>query len=328
MRGDRILSGMRPTGRLHLGHLIGVLKNWVQLQSKYECFFMVADWHALMSEYEDPLPIKEYALECVADWLACGIEPDKSHIFRQSCIKEHTELHIALSIITPLGWLERCPTYKEQLKEMDSRQLATYGFLGYPVLQAADILLYKATHVPVGEDQLAHLELVREIGRRFNHMFKKELFGNPKSILTKTPKLLGIDGRKMSKSYGNAINLSDSPAEINKKVASMFTDPARLTKYDPGHPNLCNVYHYYQVFCPKKAPEVWDYCSNAKKGCVECKDTLADIVVEYISPIRQTREKLLKSKDKLKDILHQGSKAAQCIATQTMEEVKEATGLA
>lgn len=327
MGKERVLSGMRPTGRLHLGHLSGALKNWIQLQTKYECFFMVADWHALMSEYEESAHIKEYIIDCVADWLACGIDPDRCHIFRQSSIKEHAELHIVLSIITPLGWLERCPTYKEQLKEMVTRQLATYGFLGYPVLQASDILLYKATHVPVGEDQLAHLELVREIARRFNHIFKKEAFESPASILTKTPKLLGIDGRKMSKSYGNAINLSDSPEEIRKKVASMFTDPARLTKSDPGHPAICNVYHYYQVFCPKKAPEVWDYCSNAKKGCVECKDYLADILIKHISPIRERRLKLLKSISKLEDILYEGSKAAHRIAKQTMEEVKEYTGL-
>lgn len=318
---------MRPTGKLHLGHLVGALNNWVKLQDKYECFFMLADWHALMSEYESPGHIKDDSIECLVDWLACGIDPYKSSIFIQSKVKQHAELHLALSIITPLGWLERCPTYKEQMKELSSRNLSTYGFLGYPVLQASDILLYKATHVPVGEDQLAHLEITREIARRFNHLFKKKIFSDPETILTKNPRLLGIDGRKMSKSYGNAINLSDEPLEIKRKVASMFTDPDRKTKDDVGHPDICNVYHYYKTFCPKKADEVWDYCSSARKGCVECKDALADILIEVITPMRQRRERLLKSKSKLEDILCQGLKKARGIAAETMGEVRKAIGL-
>lgn len=324
---QRVLSGMRPTGKLHIGHLVGALKNWIELQTKYECLFMVADWHALMSEYEDPADIKLNTIECVIDWIACGINSDRSTIFQQSQIKEHLELHIILSIITPLGWLERCPTYKEQLKEMGTRDLSTYGFLGYPVLQASDILIYRAALVPVGDDQLAHLELVREIARRFNHLFKKELFNEPQAILTEVPRLLGIDGRKMSKSYGNAIYLSDPADIIKKKVLQMFTDPQRIKMSDPGHPQNCNVYSYYKVFAQWKAPEVWDYCSNAKKGCVECKGSLAEILIGIIDPIRKAREKLLKDRGAIEALLASGSKRAHRIASQTIEEVRQAIGL-
>ncbi|TAN61247.1 tryptophan--tRNA ligase, partial [bacterium] len=239
MSKKRILSGMRPTGKLHLGHLFGVLENWKKLQDEYECFFMAADWHALMSEYENPQSLRDNIIDNAADWLSCGISPDKSHIFIQSRVKEHLELHMIFSILTPLGWLERCPTYKEQLREITNRNLSTYGFLGYPVLQAADILLYKADCVPVGEDQLAHLELTREIGRRFNGLYKKEIFADPKAILSEASRLLGIDGRKMSKSYDNAIAISDEPQAIRKKVQSMFTDPRRIKLSDPGHPEKC-----------------------------------------------------------------------------------------
>ncbi|MBI4712444.1 MAG: tryptophan--tRNA ligase [Planctomycetes bacterium] len=253
----RILSGMRPTGRLHLGHLVGALENWVALQKDYDCFYMVADWHALMSEYQDPSNIRQYSIDNVTDWLACGIDPAKSVVFIQSDVPEHTELHLVLSAITPLGWLERCPTYKEALEELKHKDITTYAFLGYPVLQAADILIYKANAVPVGEDQLPHLELTREIARRFNYLYcnsrnKAPLFPEPDAKLTRFPRLLGLDRRKMSKSYENAINLSDSTDEIKKKVQTMFTDPQRIKKTDPGHPSECNVYAYYKVFNPAR----------------------------------------------------------------------------
>jgi len=237
----RIFSGMRPTGRLHLGHLLGALQNWTALQDKYECIFGIVDWHALFSEYAYSKEIKENIIEMAIDWLACGIDPKRSIVFVQSHVPEHVELQMFLSCITPLGWLERNPTYKEQLREVTTRDLQTFGFLGYPVLQAADILLYKATAVPIGEDQLPHIELTREIARRFNHIYKKNIFPDCKAILTKTPRLLGVDGRKMSKSYQNAINLSDSIQEITKKVKQMFTDPKRIKLKDPGHPQECNV---------------------------------------------------------------------------------------
>ena len=245
---------MRPTGKLHLGHLLGALKNWASLQEDYQCIFSIADWHALMSEYENSKELRGYGIDMAIDWIACGIDPQKAILYLQSDVPEHLELQMFLSCLTPLGWLERNPTYKEQLREITSRDLQTYAFLGYPVLQAADILLYKADAVPIGEDQLPHLELCREIARRFNSIYKKEVFNDCNAILTETPRLLGLDNRKMSKSYGNTINLSDSEKEVETKVVSMITDPKRLRKTDPGHPEECNVYSYYQVFAPQEAP--------------------------------------------------------------------------
>jgi tryptophanyl-tRNA synthetase len=240
----RILSGMRPTGPMHIGHLLGALENWKRMQEEYGCFFMVADWHALMSEYATPGNIKKFTLENVNDWLCFGIDPAKSVIFRQSDVPEHLELDMILSCITPLPWLERCPTYKEQLREVKGRDLTTYGFLGYPVLQAADILLYKADAVPVGADQLPHLELTREIARRFHDIAKENIFPEPKPLLTESPKILGLDNRKMSKSYNNFIALSDGKEEIKKKVMSMITDPKKIKLGDPGRPDICNVYSF------------------------------------------------------------------------------------
>lgn len=323
----RILSGMRPTGKLHLGHLFGVLENWKKLQDEYECFFMAADWHALMSEYENPRSLRVNILDNVADWLSCGILPEKSHIFIQSRVKEHLELYMIFSILTPLGWLERCPTYKEQLREITNRNLSTYGFLGYPVLQAADILLYKADCVPVGEDQLPHLELTREIGRRFNGLYKKEIFADPKAILSEASRLLGIDGRKMSKSYDNTISISDEPELIAKKVRSMFTDPQRIKLSDPGHPEKCNVHSYYAVFAPERKKEIDHLCRQSKIGCTECKKELSGIMVKYLAPIQEKRRQLLKDKDKLSDILQAGEKKAQAVASETMQEVKEVIGM-
>ena len=323
----RILSGMRPTGRLHLGHLVGVLRNWVELQEKYNCLFMVADWHALMSEYQDPGSIRQNITDCVADWVSVGIDPDKSAIFLQSAVKEHLELNMILADLTPLAWLERCPTYKEQLREQSKRDLTTYGFLGYPVLQAADILLYKAHEVPIGEDQLPHLELTREIARKFGNMYGKNVFIEPQPLFTKTPRLLGIDNRKMSKSFDNFIALSDPPKVIKEKVARMFTDPQRIRISDPGHPDKCNVYSYYKIFKPESAREVHDYCSHATVGCTVCKKNLAETVISHLEDIHERRKKIVEDKHGIEGILRKGTDKARAIASATIKEVKKAVKL-
>ncbi len=318
-----VFSAMRPTGKLHLGHLVGALTNWLDLQEKYSCLFSIVDWHALMGEYEQSKTIHENVIDMAIDWMACGIDPSKSILFVQSHVPEHLELQMIFSCITPLGWLERNPTYKEQLREIKTRDLQTYGFLGYPVLQAADILLYKANAVPIGEDQLPHLELSREISRRFNHIFKNEYFPDCEAILTKTPRLLGIDGRKMSKSYQNAIHLSDSKEDVTKKVKNMFTDPKRIRLSDPGHPDECNVCEYYKVFAPEKTEEVQEWCTKAQKGCTDCKQILTDELMRHLEPIQEKREALSKNKDRVKDILYGGQKRAKQIAQETMGQVKE-----
>ncbi len=323
----RILSGMRPTGKLHLGHLVGALDNWVKLQEEYDCFFMVADWHALMSEYENTKAIPEYAIDNVIDWLASGIDPEKSTLFIQSQVPEHCQLHMIFSCLVPLGWLERCPTYKEQLREAKARDLNTYGFLGYPVLQAADILLYKAERVPVGEDQLPHLELTREISRRFNSLYKKEVFGEAEALLTKFPRLLGLDGRKMSKSYNNAIDLSDSQDEIKKKASTMITDPQRIKLTDPGHPEICNVYAYYSIFIPEMKNDVYDWCVNAKIGCTECKKRMAEGLIKKLEPFSQRRAELARDKDRIIKILAKGREKAATLASQTIKEAEAAMGI-
>ncbi len=323
----RLLSGMRPTGPLHLGHLVGALSNWANLQDKYECYFMVADWHAHMSEYERPQDLKKYTIDNVIDWISCGVNPQKSVLFVQSHIKEHVELHLLLSNITPLGWLERCPTYKEQLRELKTRNLHTYGFLGYPVLQSADILAYKADVVPVGEDQLAHLELTREILRRFQHIYKKKVFPEPKGILTKSSRLLGVDNRKMSKSYDNFIALSDTPDELAKKAAQMITDPQRIKRSDPGHPKVCNVFSYFKTFAPEMEKDLCRDCIHARIGCTECKKKLAGVLNKVLAPIRQKRKELNKDKTKIEDILKTGAKKAKKVAGETLSEVKKLIGL-
>lgn len=319
----RIFSGMRPTGKLHLGHLVGALENWINLQKDYECIFGIVDWHALMGEYENSHHIQTYIYDMAVDWLACGIDPNQSLIVVQSDVVEHLELQMFFSCLTPLGWLERNPTYKEQLREIRTRDLHTYGFLGYPVLQAADILLYKAEAVPIGEDQLPHLELTREISRRFNHIYKADVFRDCEAILTKTPRLLGIDGRKMSKSYDNAINLSDVPDTVRRKVQGMFTDPARIKLSDPGHPDLCNVFSYYQVFSPDRENEVFQWCAKAQRGCTECKKTLAEVILEKIDPFQEKRQVLVKKKDYIRDVLRDGARKATTIAQKTIVEVRE-----
>jgi len=322
-----ILSGMRPTGKLHIGHWVGALSNWVQLQKDYTCFFMVADWHSLMSEYKFPEQLKEYAFDNVCDWLSFGIDPESSAVFVQSEVPEHLELFFILSVLTPLGWLYRCPTYKDQIKQLQEKEVNTYSFLGYPVLQAADILIYKATHVPVGQDQLPHLELCREIARKFNFLYKKDVLVQPQALLTKESRLLGLDGRKMSKSYGNSIYLDDSDEEIDKKVMSMITDPARIKKDDPGHPEVCNVFSYYKVFSPQRVEDAADWCSNAKKGCVACKRELAESLKVFLAPSREKKKEILKKKDYIYDILKTGRKKAQSAALTTVNEVKKAMNL-
>lgn len=317
-----VLSGMRPTGQIHLGNYFGAVKNWVDLQDRYRCFYFIADWHALTTDYGDLSQLGSATMEMAADLLASGIDPERSVLFVQSLVPEHAELHLVLSMITPLGWLERVPTYKEQRRELSNRDLSTYGFLGYPVLQTADILLYRAQMVPVGEDQASHLELSREIGRRFNSYFG-DIFPEPKALFTPTPKVPGLDGRKMSKSYDNTINIADSPDDIRRKCKSMFTDPQRVRRSDPGHPETCNLFEFHRLFSSSELQEkVARECRAAEIGCVDDKALIADQIIAALEPIRSKREALLEDRDTLMDILIQGSKQAQERARETMEAVR------
>jgi tryptophanyl-tRNA synthetase len=327
MAKQRILSGMRPTGRLHLGNLVGALLNWRRLQDEYQCYFMVADYHALMSEYADPSKLFDNTREVVIDWISCGLDPERSVIFRQSDVPGHAELHMVLSCYTPLSWLERCPTYKEQLKQMTTRDLTNYAFLGYPCLQAADIVLYRAHCVPVGEDQLPHLELTREIVRRFNGMVGEEVFPEPQAKLTQAARLLGLDRRKMSKSYGNQIDIADDPDTIRKKVATMITDPKRIRLKDPGHPDECNVCDYYKVFCPTDYDEVARKCRASEWGCTECKKKLAEVLVLFLSEPREKRKALEADPAAVEQILSRGAEKANAFAAETMAQVRRLTGL-
>jgi len=323
----RVLSGMRPTGKLHLGNLHGALTNWKRLQEEYECFFFVADWHALTSEYQETNFIKEFIWEMLIDWLSVGLDPNKSTLFIQSKLPEHAELHLIFSMITPIPWLERNPTYKEQIKELVEKDLNTYGFLGYPVLQAADILIYKANFVPVGVDQLPHVEITREIARRFNYLYK-EVFPIPEPILTEMPKILGIDGRKMSKSYHNAIYLSDPPKVIREKTLQMFTDKSRLRKTDPGHPDICNVFSFHKLYTsPEKVSQIEEDCKKARIGCVECKKLLAENLIKGLAPLQEKRQYYQEHLGELKDIIDTGIKKARSVATTTLEKAKEAIGI-
>ena len=308
----RILSGMRPTGRLHLGNLHGALENWIGLQSQYDCYFFVADWHALTTDYATPESIRDNSMEMVLDWLSAGLDPELSTIFVQSEIKEHAELYLLLAMITPLPWLERNPTYKEQQQQLEQKDLATYGFLGYPVLQAADIIIYRANGVPVGKDQLPHVELTREIARRFNHMYKSELFPIPDGLLTESPVLPGLDGRKMSKSYGNCIFITESEKEISEKILKMMTDPARVRRKDPGNPELCPVFAYHKLYSsPAEIEHVAHGCRTAEIGCVDCKKILIKNVVSRLAPIREKRLKLEKEMDRVRDIIEAGNLKAR-----------------
>ncbi|MBI3854468.1 MAG: tryptophan--tRNA ligase [Planctomycetes bacterium] len=320
----RILSGMRPTGKLHLGHYFGVLQNWVALQGEYDCYFMIADWHALTSEWENAGAIPKNVREIAADWIACGVDPEKSCVFVQSEVPEHLELNMILSCITPLGWLERVPTYKEA-REQQNEKVGNYAFLGYPVLQAADILLYKGNVVPVGEDQMPHLELTREIVRRFHSQFKEGIFPEPAGKLTPTPRLIGLDNRRMAKSYGNTIDLSEDLASVEKKVKGMFTDPNRKKRSDPGDPAVCNVFAFHGMLNTKERHgQIETDCKTAKIGCVECKAELAGKMVDWLRPIQERRRALLAEPGKLDALLARGIERARAVAKATMKEVREA----
>jgi tryptophanyl-tRNA synthetase len=393
----RVLSGMRPTGRLHLGHYHGVLKNWVKLQSEYECFFFVADWHALTTHYEDPHIIQESVWDMVVDWLAAGVDPNNATLFIQSRIPAHAELHVLLSMITPLSWLERVPSYKDQQLQLGDRDLSTYGFLGYPLLQSADILIYRAGIVPVGEDQVAHVELTREVARRFNHLYgrepgyeqraeeaikkmgkknaklyrelrtaymeqgdrealataramlerqknialgdKERLFGflegggkiilpEPQALLTHAPKMPGLDGRKMSKSYDNVISLREPPAEVEKKLRTMPTDPARVHRTDPGNPDKCPVWDFHLVYSDQEKKEwVQNGCRSAKIGCLECKQPIIDAVLTELKPIQERAAEFSRDPLAVKNIIAVGNKRAQEAAEDTLAEVRAAIGL-
>jgi len=321
-----VLSGMRSTGKIHLGNYFGALKNWVDLQDRYRCFYFAADWHGLTSDYADPSEIAANSIEMVRDWIAAGLDPQKSTIFIQSLVPDHAELHLLLSMITPLGWLERVPTYKEQIQQIENKDLATYGFLGYPVLQTVDIAIYRGDFVPVGEDQASHLEISREIVRRFNYLYQRDVFPEPQALFTPTPKVPGIDGRKMSKSYGNAINLSDPPDVIRKKCMQMFTDPQRLRRSDPGRPEVCNLYDFHKLVSPADVQErVAVECRAAQIGCVDDKKLLAEILIDFLEPIRRRREEL--DAGTVYDILVEGSRRARERTAETMESVRSAMGL-
>lgn len=397
-QNQRVLSGMRPTGRLHLGHYHGVLKNWVELQHSYECLFFVADWHALTTHYEDPGILGESVWDMVVDWLAAGVSPGSARIFIQSRVPEHAELHLLLSMITPLGWLERVPTYKDQQERLKERDLATYGFLGYPLLQSADILIYKAGLVPVGEDQVAHLEITREVARRFNHLYGREpgfeekaeaaadkmgkknarmyrdlrrryqeqgedealdvarallesqqnislgdrerLFGylegsgriilpEPHPMLTKASKMPGLDGQKMSKSYGNTVSLRDEPAEVEKKIRTMPTDPARVRRTDPGNPDKCPVWSLHQIYTGEDVHQwVQEGCRSAGIGCVECKQPVVDGVLDELRPMQARAREYESDPNLVRSVVAEGCEAARDIARDTLDEVRRSMGLA
>lgn len=327
IRKKTVLSGMRPTGPLHLGNYVGALRSWLKLQDTHRCFYTIVPWHALSSEYENPKVIKDYTFEVALDWLSAGLDPEKSVLFLQSEVKEHAELHLLLSMITPLAWLERVPTFKEQQQELQGRELNTYGFLGYPLLQAADIIIYKAEVVPVGEDQAFHIEFAREIVRRFNR-FYEEVFPEPQILLTEVPKLAGTDGRKMSKSYGNAIFLKDSPETIKKKISPMVTDTRRKRRSDPGEPDDCPVFTLHRAFVnEKKRQQLASACRLASIGCLDCKKVVIDALIEEFAPFREKRAFYQKHPGLVWEIFEEGSRKARVVAQRTMEEVRQVMGL-
>ncbi len=394
---QRVLSGMRPTGQLHLGHYHGVLKNWLELQQEYECFFFVADWHALTTEYEDPSIIEKSVWDMVIDWLAVGVNPGSAKLFIQSRVPEHAELHLLLSMSTPLSWLERVPSYKDQQEKLSNRDLTTYGFLGYPLLQTADIIIYKAGHVPVGDDQVAHVELAREVVRRFNHLYGKEhdfeskveaaikkmgkknarlyyelrrnyqeqgeslalekarallvsqqnisigdrerlsgyldgsgkaIFPEPQALLTPASKMMGLDGQKMSKSYGNTISLRENPSVVEEKIKTMPTDPARVRRTDPGEPDKCPVWNLHQVYSDDDLKNwVVDGCTSARIGCLDCKKPLIDAILKEQQPIRERANEYMNDPETVRGIIADGCEAARDVARETLEEVRDAMGL-
>ncbi|MGB5210530.1 MAG: tryptophan--tRNA ligase [Gammaproteobacteria bacterium] len=395
--GKRVVSGMRPTGSLHLGHYHGVLKNWIRMQYEYDCFFFVADWHALTTNYDDPSDIQQNIMEMTIDWLSVGVNPASATLFVQSEVAEHAELHLLLSMITPLGWLERVPSYKDQQEKLREKDLATYGFLGYPLLQSADILMYGASAVPVGEDQVAHVELTREVARRFNHLYGREdnfekkakrairqmgdhnqqiylesrrnyrergdlealetgqrlvmasarltvadrdrLLGylegvgrsilvEPQALLTPTPKVPGLDGQKMSKSYGNTISLREDPASVEKKLRTMPTDPARIRRTDPGDPKKCPVWDFHQIYSSDETQRwVMEGCKSAGIGCIECKTPVIEAVLDELAPIKERAKAFEEDPDSVRAILNEGRERARDTARETMEAVRPAMGL-
>jgi len=326
MEKKRVLSGNRPTGRLHLGHLVGILGNWVEMQDQYDCFYEVADWHVLTTSVENSGTISENTREMAMDWFAVGIDPEKSTVFIQSRVPEHAELHLLLSMLATVSRLERNPTYKEQINELNLGDQVSYGLLGYPVLQAADVLMYRAHAVPVGDDQLPHLEFTRELARRFNYLFG-EVFPVPEPKLTKTARLPGIDGRKMSKSYGNAIFLTDDPDTVLKKVWNVITDPQRIRLKDPGNPEVCNVYSFYKVFAPERKERVGRECRNAERGCTACKKELAEVLIDLLRPIQEERVKFEQDPGLVEDYLARGSEKAREDAVSTMKIVRQKMGV-
>ena len=324
----RTVSGMRPTGPLHLGHYFGVLKNWVELQHTEEAYFFVADWHALTSDYADPSKVGQNIREMVKDWVGAGLNPEDCVIFRQSEVKEHAELSLLLSMITPVSWLERNPTYKEQQQQISNKDLGNAGFLCYPVLMAADILMYRPTGVPVGEDQLPHMELTREIARRFNYLYGGDLLPEPKAILTPAAKCPGLDGRKMSKSYNNGIFLSDNMTDIQEKVRGMFTDPARLRKSDPGNPDVCNLFPYHVLLSSaEEQAMIRQGCTGATLGCVDCKKIFLKNLEAFLTPLQERRAALDANPAQVDEILAHGNERARAFARQTMALVREKMGL-
>ena len=349
----RVLSGMRPTGKLHLGNYMGALKNWVSLQHQYECYFFIADYHALTTDYADTASLRQNVAEVALDFLAAGLDPARCTVFLQSHVPQHAELHVVLSMITPLSWLERVPTYKDQQEQLREKDLATYGFLGYPLLQTADILVYQPEFVPVGQDQAAHVEITREIARRFNHLYGakravvaaaksdkerlaeleqqedvREILPEPKLLLTPSPKLPGTDGRKMSKSYGNTILLSDPEPDIRAKLKTMVTDPARVRRTDPGDPEKCPVYDLHKVFSP---PDVQaaaaEGCRTAGIGCIQCKGWVADAIVAELGPMQERRRHFEANPAEVTAILNEGAGRARACAAATMQQVRAAVGL-
>ncbi len=327
LSSSRVVSGMRPTGPLHIGHYFGVIKNWLALQEQAESYFFVADWHALTSEYENPSRIKEFVPELVKDWLVAGLDPERCVIFQQSHVKEHAELHLILSMLTPVSWLERCPTYKELQQQLTEKDLATYGFLGYPVLMTSDILAYLPKWVPVGHDQLPHLELSREIARRFNYLYG-EFFPEPEAHLTPAAKCPGLDGRKMSKSYNNTIQLREGMDTIIPKVKGMLTDKARIRRTDPGNPADCNLYPYHELLTdPATCAEIHSGCTSASLGCVDCKGILLKGLEAFLTPLQERRVALDANPARVQEVLRAGSEKARVEAQKTLAGVRERIGL-
>lgn len=340
VKKGRVLSGMRPTGKLHLGNYVGALRNWVSMQDEYDCFFFIADWHALTTDYADTSSVKQNSLEVIIDYLAAGLDPERSTLFIQSHVPQHAELHLLFSMITPLGWLERVPTYKEQRENIKDKDLGTYGFLGYPLLQSADILIYRADFVPVGEDQVAHVELTREIARRFNQFFPPKMgagdcdprrdfvFPEPKALLTPAAKLPGTDGRKMSKSYGNTILLSEPEPVVRQKLKTMVTDPARIRRTDPGNPDVCPVGDLHKIFSDTDIiAKVNEGCRTAGIGCIECKKWASDSLWQVLEPIQERRAQYEVNPKLAWDILEAGSAKARLAAEATMEQARAAANL-